>query len=293
VRFVFSQASNPHSRQPSLLREFLDGALAIAFPTDCSLCGGELSSDGWLRICRACWASLQPWSGPLCTRCGLPFPSPRALDSSVAECGACREDEPAFDGARSFGLYAGNLRQVVLRLKFAGDERLGARLGELLAPTFDLLPQVGEFDSPLIVPVPLHPSRWRERGFNQSELLAAGMVRGLGRQSGGAAPKVAKTCLRRKRATPPQTGLSVAARRENPRGAFEVVKPQEVRGRVIVLVDDVMTTGATLSACARALKRVGAAQVMGLTLARATPQFPDLTRIDSDNTVDGLDWDST
>ena len=146
---------------------------------------------------------------------------------------------------------------------------------------------------PLIVPVPLHLSRRRERGFNQSELLAAGLVRALGKQRGGAAPQVAKACLRRTRATPPQTGLSVASRRENLRGAFEVVKPDAVRGRVIVLVDDVMTTGATLSACARALKRAGAARVMGLTLARATPQFPDLSPVDNDNTVDGLGRDST
>jgi ComF family protein len=178
-------------------------------------------------------------------------------------------------------------------LKFAGDARLGERLGELLAPTWDSLPHGGEIDLPLIVPVPLHPSRRRERGFNQSELLAAGLVRVLRRQNGGAAPQVAKACLQRHRATPPQTGLSVAARRENLRGAFEVAKPEEVRGRGIVLIDDVMTTGATLSACARALKRAGAAQVMGLTLARATPQFPDLLRVESDNTVDGLDRDST
>jgi len=85
----------------------------------------------------------------------------------------------------------------------------------------------------------------------------------------------------------------VAARRENLRGAFEVVKPEEVRGRCVVLVDDVMTTGATLSACARALNRAGAAEVLGITLARATPQFPDLARDDRDNTVDGLGWDST
>jgi ComF family protein len=211
----------------------------------------------------------------------------------VAECGACRADAPAFDGARSFGLYTGKLRQVVLRLKFGGEERLGVRLGEWLAPTWDALPEGSEFDLPLIVPVPLHASRRRERGFNQSELLARGLVRALRRQNGGAAPQVARGCLRRKRATPPQTGLSVAARRENLRGAFEVVKPDEVRGRAIVLVDDVMTTGATLSACARALKRAGAAQVMGVTLARATPQFPDLSRVETDNTVDGLDRDST
>lgn len=106
-------------------------------------------------------------------------------------------------------------------------------------------------------------------------------------------PQIANACLRRKRATPPQTGLSVAARRENLRGAFEVIMPDAVRGRAIVLLDDVMTTGATLSACSRALKRAGAAQVMGLTLARATPQFPDLARLESDNTVDGLGRDST
>ena len=267
--------------------------MALAFPTDCCLCGGELASDGRVRICRACWADLQPWRGPLCTRCGLPFASPRALDSSVAECGPCRDDAPGYDGARSFGLYTGKLRQAVLRVKFGGDERLGVRLGEWLAPTWDALPPGGDFGSPLIVPVPLHPSRRRERGFNQSELLARGLVRELGRRSDGAAPQVAKSCLRRKRATPPQTGLSVAARRENLRGAFEVVKPGEVRGRAIVLVDDVMTTGATLSACARALRRAGAAQVMGLTLARATPQFPDLSPLETDNTVDGLDRDST
>jgi len=271
----------------------MDGVFAVVFPTDCALCGGELSSDLWLRICRDCWASLQPWSGPLCARCGLPFPSPRALDSSVAECGACRDDAPAFDAARSFGLYTGKLRRIVLRLKFAGDERLGRHLGELLAPTWDSLSEVGKFDSPLIVPVPLHSSRRRERGFNQSELLATGLVRALRRRDGGTAPQVAKACLRRQRATPPQTGLSVAARRENLRGAFEVAKPDEVRGREIVLVDDVMTTGATLSACARALKRAGAARVVGLTVARATPQFPDLTPVESDKTVDGLDPDST
>jgi ComF family protein len=288
ARFVFSELSDIHSRQPSLLREFGDGLLAVLFPTECALCGSEFASEGRLRICGACWASLQPWSGPLCIRCGLPFPSPRALDSSVAECGACRDDKPAFDGARSFGLYAGHLRRVVLRLKYAGDERLGVRLGELLLFPWNTLNEVGKFALPTIVPVPLHPSRRRERGFNQSELLAAGLLRALEKASGRAVPTLATASFRRRRATPPQTGLSVSARRENLRGAFEVVKPEEVRGRTIVLIDDVMTTGSTLSACARALKHAGATRVLGLTLARSTPQFSDLTGVDSDNTVDGL-----
>jgi len=226
----------------------------------------------------------------VCTRCGLPFPSSHALDSSVAECGSCRNDAPAFDGARTFGVYTGPLRQVILRLKFAGDERLGVRLGALLAPTYAALPQIGALAAPLLVPVPLHTSRRRERGFNQSELLAAGLVQALKEQTGGLTPRVATAYLRRKRLTPPQTGLSVAARRENLRGAFEVVKPEKVRGCGIVLVDDVLTTGATLSACARALKRAGTLRVLGLALARATPQFPDLPR---DNPVDGPDRDST
>ena len=293
ARSIFSNPSSDHSRQPSLLWGFVDGLLAVTFPTYCATCGDELASHSWLRICRTCWASLTPMDGPVCKRCGLPFPSPHALDSTVGECGACREGEPAFDGARSFGLYVGKLRLMVLRLKFRADERLGVRLGELLAPTWSSLPQLGERVPDLIVPVPLHSSRRRERGFNQSELLAAGLARALERQSGGAAPRVGPACLRRKRATPPQTGLTVAARRENLRGAFEVVKPEEVRGRRVVLVDDVMTTGATLSACARALKHAGAAQVLGITLARATPQFPDFGRDDRDNTVDGLGWDST
>jgi ComF family protein len=229
----------------------------------------------------------------VCVRCGLPFASSYALDSVAPECGACREGKSGFDGARSFGLYAGKLRQIILRAKFTTDERLSLRLGELLFSVWNSLPQAEEFQFPVLVPVPLHAARQRERGFNQSELLARGLARAVGRKSGACSPPVASTWMVRQRATRPQTGLSVAARRENLRGAFEVVEPDQVRGRGIVLVDDVMTTGATLSACARALHRAGAAQVWGLTLARATPQFSDLTRSDNDSTVDGLGWDST
>ncbi len=222
----------------------------------------------------------------------MPFASPHALDSAVAECAGCRRDDPGFDVARCFGLYTGNLRRAILRVKFAGDERLGGRLGELLAFPWKMLPNDGELGCPLIVAVPLHSARRRERGYNQSQLLAGGLARAL-KRAVTERPAILRECLRRKRATPPQTGLSVAARRENVRGVFEVVHPAAIRGRRIVVVDDVMTTGATISACARALRRAGAAEVIALALARATPQFPDLSSADRDNTVDGLDRDWT
>jgi competence protein ComFC len=283
----------PISRRRSLFRELLDGCLAVAFPTHCALCGNDVASDGAHRICRLCWESFQPWTGPLCSRCGLPFVSVHALDSSVGQCSACRADLPGFDAARAFGLYSGKLRQVILRLKFAGDLRLGLRLGQLLVHTWDCLLKASDRGSALIVPVPLHPSRRRERGYNQSEVLAGGLLRALRSRTTPPAPQFAATFLRRIRPTPPQTGLRVTARRENLRGAFEVVRPNGVQGRNIVLVDDVMTTGTTLSSCAKALKHSGAGLVLGLTLARATPQFPDFGREEADNVVDGLGGDST
>lgn len=194
----------------------------------------------------------------------------------------------AFDLARSFGLYAGPLRRIILELKFRRRERLGRRLGELLAPVAD---PVWE-SNPVLVPVPLHPSRKRERGFNQAELLAQGLAWRRGKTGREAKPQVAAACLRRTRATVPQTGLSIAARRENVRGVFSVDRRDKVRDRTVVLIDDVMTTGATLSACAAALKRAGAARVLALTLARATPQFPDLDPAPPRIPVDesGGDW---
>jgi ComF family protein len=226
-------------------------------------------------------------------RCGLPFASLSTLDSATPQCGHCRANEPEFDKARSFGIYSGSLRQLILQLKFGRRERLGKRLGELLTSVWDSVEELHGLALPLIVPVPLHASRQRERGFNQAELIAAGLVHGLQGRSCRPPLVLAAGYLRRCRATLSQTGLRRAARGENLRGAFQVVQPERVRERPVVLIDDVMTTGATLSACARTLKGAGAEQVTGLTLARATPQFPDVASLEDDMPVDGADRDWT
>jgi ComF family protein len=218
-------------------------------------------------------------------------------------CSRCRTGEGDFDLARSFGVYRGSLRVAILQLKFHRRERLGKKLGELLAPLWTSAEgaiQTETQEPLLIVPVPLHPSRQRERGFNQAELLARGLARALARPGPTAGhpgearrrPCLVTRLLRRTRATGSQTGLSLSVRQRNVRGAFAIGEPGCFRDRLVVLVDDVMTTGATASACAAVLKRAGARQVVVLTLARAAPQFPDFGVSPPQVPVDDLDRDS-
>jgi ComF family protein len=209
----------------------------------------------------------------VCACCGIPFAS--SLIESDAEylCGSCRRKEFDFDLARSYGLYAHTLRAAVLELKFHRRERWAGALGGLMAPLWQSI--AGRFTtSPLLVPIPLHPSRERERGFNQAELLARGLRRKLTHSRGTPVPKLDTRVLRRVRATLPQSGLGQRARLENVKHGFSA-DAKRIQNRSVVVVDDVMTTGATASACAQTLKRAGALQVIVLTLARATPQFPD------------------
>ncbi len=179
-------------------------------------------------------------------------------------CANCHECAPEFERAFSFGEYQGELRGLLHLLKYEGVTPAVAPLGAMLAEAVaELLPACREA-SPLLIPVPLHKTRRRARGFNQSELLARAAARRLSHPV-----KVMYGALIRRRDTVSQVGLSRAERIENVRDAFRVADAKAVRGREAIVVDDVMTTGTTLSECARVLKQAGAKQVWAATVARA------------------------
>jgi ComF family protein len=181
------------------------------------------------------------------------------VSALAAACGRCRRGLSPFARGASLGPYDGALRVVIHELKYRGRRRAAAQLARRL----EGLAGVAEVlrGAEALVPVPLHPRRRRERGFNQAELLAAE----LGRQAG---VPVAAGALVRRTDTASQAGLTAARRRENVAGAFAVRHRSRVAGRVVVLVDDVYTTGATARACARALRDAGAAEIRLLTVAR-------------------------
>ncbi len=190
-----------------------------------------------------------------CISCRTPFLNSFPLDSE-GRCGLCRSGLRGFDAAYSFGGYGGTLRELIHLYKYGKVAPLSAVLGGYLLRA---LPRDEAVD--FLAPVPLHWRKRWDRGFNQSELLARAVSRSTGIPVRGV--------LRRHRATAAQAGLSNTQRRRNVAGAFRCHRPLEVRGKRIVLVDDVMTTGSTAAACARALKSAGAARVMLLTVARA------------------------
>jgi ComF family protein len=182
------------------------------------------------------------------------------LPPALRVCGRCRRGLSAFATGASLGPYEGSLRVLLHELKYAGHRRVATRLADALLAEPTSQAVLAGADA--LVPVPLHPRRQRERGFNQAELIAAALARRTG------LALLASALVRRKDTTT-QTGLSAAARRDNVRGAFAVRRRAQIAGRRLVLVDDVLTTGATAEACARVLREAGAVEVRLLALARA------------------------
>lgn len=189
-----------------------------------------------------------------------------AHSAELRTCNACQEMQPLFDRAVAFGAYDGELRELIHLLKYEQVLPAARVLGEMLAQAIaklDLTQRV------LVIPVPLHGSKRRERGFNQAELIAHAAIKALPK---AAVESSAKTLVR-VRPTISQIGLTRPQRRENMRGAFSVAHPSKVSGRSILLVDDVLTTGTTASECARVLRKAGAEKVWVATVARTLKNF--------------------
>lgn len=239
-----------------LLATALDALIAALLAPPCAVCQTPLERPLQGPVCAACWAGIRLVVPPVCDGCGHMLPGSR----QPALCGRCRRRPGAVDRARSLGLYDGRLRAIVHAFKYDGRRSLSARLGDRLRDAgADLLA-----DATCAVPVPLHPWRRLRRGFNQSGDLALRLQ----------CPVV--HALWRVRATAPQAGLTAGERRRNLRGAFAIspLLGRRARARlagIVVLVDDVRTTGATLDACAGVLKTAGAKEVRALSVALAEP----------------------
>lgn len=185
-------------------------------------------------------------------------------------CQPCRLAPPAFARAVAYGNYQGQLRSLIHLLKYEGMQPVAAALGEFLAESLGTL--VAAPDMPLellVMPVPMHAAKQRQRGFNHAELLARAAIKSLRHRHCPWTLSLASNVLQRMRVTVSQAGLTTRQRRENLRGAFFVSQPSGVKGRHVLLVDDVYTTGATARACSRVLRSAGAASVWVVTVARA------------------------
>ncbi len=241
------------ARAAGAARRLVDPVLAVVFPSSCPGCGRLLVGAGDGPICESCWGTLPRWRSAAC-RCGLP------LLSDQAACGRCRGDTRPFAAGASLGPYEGALRLVLHELKFSGRRRAAKRLAAMLLEDDSVRRLLTTSD--VLVPVPLHPRRLRQRGFNQSALLATALGRAVARP-------VCADALVRRRETAPQSGLTAVERRRNVRDAFALRRRARTAGRVVTLIDDVTTTGATALACAQALAGGGAVEVRLLTVARA------------------------
>jgi ComF family protein len=246
------------------LADVRDAALSVLYPTECRVCGRHIEAWGDGVACAQCWENAASgWSQlELCAKCGAPL-SPLAphLQLLQRECGKCREF--AFSVARACGVYEGALLESVLRLKI--NPQLVPRLRQLVCTTFTDQPLLHQCES--IIPVPLHPTRLAERGFNQAELIADALAAQTGLRVD------TSSLLRVKPTERHRAGMDARERAKSLRRAFRVHAPRLIAGRVVLLVDDVMTTGTTAHEITQTLLEGGAQAVNVFTVARAASVF--------------------
>ena len=241
---------------PTPVKTWLDAVLGFFYPENCQICFAEraTAADGY--VCARCWSRVRFIVPPFCERCGLPY---EGEITTSFECSNCREMELHFVTARAAVVANDLLLDVIHRYKYKRAVWFEPFLADLLVRLAKPALQTVRWD--LIVPVPLHPLKKREREFNQAERLARRLSRATG-------IPVESRLLRRIEFTRTQTQLTRTERATNVRSAFAVRRGKRLTGERIVLLDDVLTTGATTSACAMALKAAGASEVCVLTVAR-------------------------
>ena len=245
--------------QPGPARSALEALLTVLLAPACAVCDARLGEPTRGPVCTRCWHAIPYLTPPLCDRCGDPLPSPRPPSPAAEWCAGCRTRRSAITRARAVGPYDGTLREIVHLLKYHRRHTLAVRLGIAMR-------QCGRAvlaDADCVIPVPLHARRRRARGFNQAAELAAQLD----------LPVI--HALRRTVATRPQVELPAAERHRNVAGAFAPALNRgwrrtwpRLRGARVVLVDDVVTTGATVEACARVLRGLAVDDVRVLTLAK-------------------------
>jgi ComF family protein len=235
------------------------------FPSDCRICGEALTNVSRLPVCDDCTRSIKAIEGSVCEVCGERVPD-AAYAVSETKCMLCRRARLPFAKAMAYGSYDGALRGMIHLLKYEAMLPAADSLADLLLPVVQSLLEKCDGQT-LLVPVPLYKSKQRQREFNQSELIARAVTKRLP-ENIRAKIEFADCVLLRQRDTRSQTGLTRHQRRENMRGAFVVSHPDKVKGRDIILVDDVLTTGTTAAECARTLRRAGAKKIYVATVAR-------------------------
>src|SRR3954463_3416035 len=242
-----------------------EGLFSVLFPSDCRICGLPLLNISRLPVCRECLAGIHAIRGKVCSICGEKVLSSYAENDAdgLLRCPVCRRVDRPFLRAVAYGSYDGGLRDLIYLLKYNGVRPAGHVLGRMLAEAFAKLEAEFGPDQVLVIPVPLYKGKRRQRGFNQAESIARAALKNSPNRL-----RLVTDALVRTRATQSQIGLTSHQRRENMRGAFAVARAAEVTGREILLVDDVYTTGTTVTECARVLAKAGAAKVWVATVAR-------------------------
>jgi len=262
-------------RTNAALRSVLDDLATTVFPSDCRVCNRPLPHYTFLPICDLCRASVQPQVMTMCDRCGEALDidmesaclAGQLLDEGVL-CSDCRADPPMFERAVAYAVYQGELREMIHLLKYERMDLVAKLLGGMLAESILTL-QTEAAQELVVVAVPLFPAKQRQRGYNQSALLADAAIADLRRSHPQWLLTPQYTLMERHRDTRSQFELNSVSRRVNIQGAFRVNSNIIAPGSEVLLVDDIYTTGATARECSRVLRRAGASKIWVATLARA------------------------